>query len=90
MTMALACSKLSRNPYTQVGACIVNNNQELISLGYNGIPRTPCEHQFSWYTGPRDYNLQRHIYGIIYQYIIDISLIYQYINVSTFPFHFFY
>jgi len=65
MTMALATSKLSRNPYTQVGACIVNNNKEIISLGHNGIARTSCENQFSWYTGPRNYNL-RDIYGAIY------------------------
>jgi len=66
MTMALATSKLSRNPYTQVGACIVNNNKVIIGLGYNGIPRTLLENQFDWYTGPRDYNLQRYIYGTIY------------------------
>jgi len=65
MTIALVSSKLSRNPYTQVGACIVDNNQHLISLGYNGTPRRPYEDKFFWYTGPKDYNL-RYMYGNIW------------------------
>ena len=29
----------SKDPSTQVGACLVNENKQVISLGFNGIPR---------------------------------------------------
>jgi len=63
MTMALAFSKLSSNPYTQVGACIVNKSKQVIGHGYNGIHRSFWQDQFYWYTGPKD---QRYIWGTTY------------------------
>lgn len=28
----------SKDPSTQVGACIVNDNNRIVSMGYNGFP----------------------------------------------------
>lgn len=29
----------SKDPNTQVGACIVSNDNKILSMGYNGLPR---------------------------------------------------
>ena len=38
MGIALLSSKRSKDPSTQVGACIVNKDNKIISMGYNGAP----------------------------------------------------
>ena len=38
MGIAVLSSKRSKDPSTQVGACIVNNDNKIISMGYNGAP----------------------------------------------------
>ena len=39
MTIALLSAKRSKDPSTQVGACIVDNENKVVSIGYNGMPR---------------------------------------------------
>ncbi len=39
MAMAKLSAKRSKDPNTQVGACIVNANNRIIGLGYNGMPQ---------------------------------------------------
>ena len=38
MSVALLSAKRSKDPSTQVGACIVNNDNKMVSIGYNGMP----------------------------------------------------
>ena len=38
MGLAKFASSRSKDPKTQVGACIVNKRHEVLSLGYNGMP----------------------------------------------------
>ena len=38
MGVAILASKRSKDPNTQVGACIVDNNNIILSTGYNGFP----------------------------------------------------
>jgi len=38
MGIALLSAKRSKDPSTQVGACIVNNQKKIVGLGYNGFP----------------------------------------------------
>ncbi len=38
MGVALLSSFRSKDPNTQVGACIVNKDKKIVSLGYNGMP----------------------------------------------------
>ena len=38
MGIAILSSKRSKDPSTQVGACIVNKDNKIISMGYNGAP----------------------------------------------------
>ena len=38
MGVALLAAKRSKDPNTQVGACIVNDKKRIMSVGYNGFP----------------------------------------------------
>ena len=38
MALALLSAERSKDPSTQVGACIVDKNNKVVSLGYNGAP----------------------------------------------------
>lgn len=39
MGVAILASQRSKDPNTQVGACIVNDENKIMSVGYNGFPR---------------------------------------------------
>lgn len=39
LRLAREVSTWSKDPSTQVGACIVDNNRRVISVGFNGLPR---------------------------------------------------
>lgn len=39
MGVALLAAERSKDPSTQVGACIVNEDKKIISTGYNGAPK---------------------------------------------------
>ena len=38
----------SKDPNTQVGACIVNENKKIMSVGYNGFPHGCSDDEFPW------------------------------------------
>ena len=41
----------SKDPNTKVGACIVGNDNRVVSIGYNGMPRHLDEDKLSWNRG---------------------------------------
>lgn len=49
MGVALLASQRSKDPNTQVGACIVDNNNKIVSTGYNGAPiGYDDDHDMNW------------------------------------------
>ncbi len=38
----------SKDPNTQVGACIVSNDNKILSMGYNGFPSGCSDEEFPW------------------------------------------
>lgn len=48
--MGIAClsAMRSKDPSTQVGACIVNNDKRILSMGYNGMPRCCNDDEYPW------------------------------------------
>lgn len=38
----------SKDPNTQVGACIVSSDNKILSMGYNGFPRGCSDEDFPW------------------------------------------
>ncbi len=43
MGIALLSAQRSKDSHTQVGACIVNHENKILSLGYNGMPTGCCD-----------------------------------------------
>lgn len=41
MATAFLSAQRSKDPSTQVGACVVNNEKKIVGIGYNGMP-TGC------------------------------------------------
>ncbi|MBQ3253492.1 MAG: dCMP deaminase family protein [Acholeplasmatales bacterium] len=54
MGVALLSAKRSKDPSTQVGACVVNQDKRIIGIGYNGFPRGCSDEEFPW--GKEDTN----------------------------------
>lgn len=48
MGVALLSAKRSKDPNTQVGACIVNNKNKIVGAGYNGLPIGCHDDDFPW------------------------------------------
>ena len=48
MGIAVLSAKRSKDPSTQVGACIVNRDKRIMSMGYNGMPRCCSDDEFPW------------------------------------------
>ena len=48
MGVALLASKRSKDPNTQVGACIVSPDRIILSTGYNGFPKGCSDDEFPW------------------------------------------
>lgn len=48
MGVAVLAAKRSKDPNTQVGACIVDENNVIISTGYNGFPIGCSDDEFPW------------------------------------------
>ena len=48
MAIAKLSSMRSKDPSTQVGACIVSNDNRILSIGYNGAPNGFDDEKFPW------------------------------------------
>jgi dCMP deaminase len=48
MGVAVLSSKRSKDPHTQVGACIVNSDKRIVGVGYNGFPRGCSDDDLPW------------------------------------------
>ncbi len=48
MGVALVSAQRSKDPNTQVGACIVNDENRIVGIGYNGFPKGISDDDFSW------------------------------------------
>lgn len=48
MGVAMLAARRSKDPSTQVGACIVSGDNIIISTGYNGMPKGCSDDEFPW------------------------------------------
>lgn len=48
MGVALLSSMRSKDPNTQVGACIVNRDRRIVGVGYNGFPTGCSDDELPW------------------------------------------
>ena len=51
MGIAMLSALRSKDPNTKVGACIVDDDNKVVSIGYNGMPCGLPEDELSWQRG---------------------------------------
>ena len=62
MGIAVLSAKRSKDPNTQVGACIVNKNNKIMSVGYNGFPAGCDDDVFPWDRSAEDRFNTKYLY----------------------------
>ena len=76
MAMAFLSAKRSKDPVTQVGACIVNEEKQIVSVGYNGMPTGCSDDEFPWSKDSVDPLERKTFYGkskTSYSYLCSYS-----------------
>ena len=48
MGVSILSAQRSKDPNTQVGACIVSPDNKILSMGYNGLPAGCSDDEFPW------------------------------------------
>lgn len=56
MSVAHLSGMRSKDPSTQVGACIVSKDNKILSIGYNGFPNGCSDDEFPWERDGEDYD----------------------------------
>jgi len=54
MELARVSAMRSKDPHTQVGACIIDSEKHVVGLGYNGQPKG-LDNKFSWDKNEKHY-----------------------------------
>ena len=67
MGVALLASERSKDPSTQVGACIVDEDKRILSTGYNGFPQGCSDDEFPW-------NRDEKLGDTKYQFVVHAEL----------------
>lgn len=91
MGVSLLAADRSKDPNTQVGACIVSDDNRILSTGYNGFPQGCSDDEFPW---NRDDSLGETKYNFVVHAELNAilnaggkSLVGSRIFVSLFPCH---
>jgi len=64
MGIALLSAKRSKDPSTQVGACIVNQFNKIVGIGYNGFPIGCSDDELPWERSADDSNETKYPYVV--------------------------
>lgn len=48
MAVALLSAGRSKDPHTQVGACVANSQNRIVGVGYNGFPMGCSDNELPW------------------------------------------
>ncbi len=67
MGVALLAAKRSKDPNTQVGACIVDDQKRILTTGYNGFPKGCSDDDFPW-------NRDESVGETKYQFVVHAEL----------------
>lgn len=63
MATAFLSAKRSKDPCTQVGACIVNSDKRIVGIGYNGMPTGCSDDEFPWSKNTSNPLDSKYLYG---------------------------
>ncbi len=63
MGVAALSAMRSKDPNTQVGACIVSPDNKILSMGYNGFPVGCSDDEFPWGRDGKGYEDSKYFYS---------------------------
>ena len=64
MGVARLSALRSKDPHTQVGACIVSSNNKILSMGYNGLPMGCSDDAYPWAREGKDELETKYVYTV--------------------------
>ncbi|CAG0917466.1 unnamed protein product [Notodromas monacha] len=64
MSMTFLSAMRSKDPVSQVGACIVNPENKIVGIGYNGMPNGCSDDLMPWGKDPNDPLNNKHLYVV--------------------------
>jgi dCMP deaminase len=64
MGIALLAAHRSKDPSTQVGACIVDQDKKIVGIGYNGFPIGCSDDEFPWGRDAKNINDTKYPYVV--------------------------
>lgn len=68
LSLAFLSGMRSKDPCTQVGACIVNSANIIVSIGYNGMPRGCSDDELPWAKEDENKLNTKYMYGKYHLY----------------------
>src|SRR4030042_2713671 len=63
MGIALLSAMRSKDPATQVGACIINAKKRVVGIGYNGLPNGISDDEMPWGVREGNYAETKYAYS---------------------------
>ena len=63
MAVAFLSAQRSKDPNSQVGACIVNEEKKIVGIGYNGMPNGCSDDLLPWKRDADDHLNTKYPYG---------------------------
>ncbi|MCP1102391.1 dCMP deaminase [Aequitasia blattaphilus] len=64
MSVAFLSGMRSKDPNTQVGCCIVDQENKILSMGYNGLPKGCSDDEFPWVREGEDPLETKYVYTV--------------------------
>ncbi|GCB64014.1 hypothetical protein scyTo_0013275 [Scyliorhinus torazame] len=64
MAVAFLSAQRSKDPNSQVGACIVNPENKIVGIGYNGMPNGCSDDRLPWARDAKNKLDTKYMYGI--------------------------
>ncbi|XP_051876498.1 deoxycytidylate deaminase isoform X2 [Pristis pectinata] len=64
MAVAFLSAQRSKDPNSQVGACIVNPENKIVGIGYNGMPNRCSDDSLPWARTAKNKLDTKYMYGI--------------------------
>jgi dCMP deaminase len=68
MAVAFLSAQRSKDPNSQVGACIVNEDKKIVGIGYNGMPNGCSDDLLPWARKADDDLDTKYPYGMYFTY----------------------
>ncbi|CAD5124643.1 DgyrCDS12911 [Dimorphilus gyrociliatus] len=66
MAISFLSAQRSKDPSSQVGACIVNDENKIVGIGYNGMPNRCSDDELPWNRIAEDTLDTKYPYGLDY------------------------